>query len=248
MNQKERYNQIWECGDVIKPEKWSVWEIVKNFQEARNLEIGPGNFPKIPIKNGFFLDVSDTAIRNLEESGGYAVVGNAIDLPFKNNFFDLIVAIEVMEHIGNDKKALSEIARVLKPSSFFLFSVPLKPELYDEADHMVGHARRYEIKELIELLTENGFCIIKYRYPSSFLKLIDKGTRFLGIREAIYKNIFKDRRRINLFQSLQFKFIGNFYAKSLAFLDKKGAPKWQADIENLSEYDDKAIVLFCQKV
>lgn len=54
---------------------------------------------------------------------------------------------EVLEHIRDDKKAISEIARVLKPSGFFLFSVPLRMDLYSEIDQIIGHKRRYEIEK-----------------------------------------------------------------------------------------------------
>jgi len=241
MDQRERWNLIWGCGDVQKPEAWSVWEIVKNFQGKENLEVGPGNYPKIPIKDGFFVDVSEKAIENLKEIGGKAIVGDVTNLPFEGKLFDLVVAIEVLEHIEDDKKALSEITRVLKPSGFFLFSVPLRKDLYSEIDRIVGHKRRYEIEELKILLSENGFKILKYRYPSFYSKVFNIWERFFSIS----KIVFKSKKHVVFFNLP--KFLVNLYTKSYAFIEKRGAPKWQVDIENLAKYEDKAIVIFCQK-
>ena len=241
MEQKHRYNQIWESGDVIEPGAWSVWEIIKNFQNTTNLEIGPGNFPKIPIKNGYFLDISKTAIKNLKKLGGKAIVGDIIKLPYEKNLFDLIVAIEVMEHIENDKKAFSEIARVLKPKAHFLFSVPLKMDLYTDFDKIVGHKRRYEIKDLQKLISSTGFKILKYRYPSLYPKIMEKTANSLGLKNFVCKK----QGHTNFFHAP--KRLINTGTKIFAFLEKKGAPQWQTDIKNLCNYPDKAIVLFCQK-
>jgi len=240
MNQKHRYNQIWDCGDVIRPKVWSVWEIIKDFQNTTNLEIGPGNYPKIPIKNGYFLDISKTAIKNLKKLGGKTIVGDIIKLPFEKNLFDLVAAIEVMEHIENDKKAFSEIARVLKPSGFFLFSVPLKMEFYDEWDKVAGHERRYEIKDLQKILLKSKFKILKYRHPSFYPKVIDVLAKFL-----LKKIVFKNQKRKNF--PIPPKFLFNLYTKIYSFLERNGAPQWQTDIKNLCNYPDKTIILFCQK-
>lgn len=241
MNQKKRYNQIWQRGDPQKPQIWSTWEIIKNFQGKRNLEIGPGNYPKIPIESGYFLDTSENCIENLKRLRGKAIVGDITRLPFENEFFDLVVAIEVLEHIDDDKRAISEIARVLQSSGFFLFSIPLRKDLYSEIDRIVGHKRRYEIEELKNLLSKNGFKILRYRQSSFYLKVLDIWARFFRLSNILYKS----KGHVNYFHSP--KFLVNFYAKGMAFLDRKGAPRWQTDLENLSQYKEKGIVIFCQK-
>lgn len=241
MDQKQTYNQIWKRGNVQNPESWSAWKIVKDFQSKTNLEIGPGNYPKIPIQNGFFIDISKSAIKNLKKIGGNAQIGDIIDLPFQNNFFDLVVAIEVLEHIENDQKAFKEIARVLKPGGCFLFSVPLRPELYNEFDRLAGHYRRYKIQELQTQISNASFAIIKYRHPSIYLKITESLTRKAHMKNLLFKN----QKNMDFFHAPK-SFI-NFYSKTLAFLDKKGAPKWQTDIESLAQYADKAITIFCQK-
>jgi len=46
-------------------------------------------------------------------------------LPFASNYFDIILCNHVLEHIENDKKAISELYRVLKPGGVGVFQVPL---------------------------------------------------------------------------------------------------------------------------
>lgn len=235
------YNQAWNYGDIQNPRIWSLWETTKKFKAQRSLEIGAGNYPKIQIPGGYFLDISESAIKSLEKLGGKGVVGDMTNLPFKDSFFDFVVATEVLEHIENDEKAFSEVFRVLKPSGFFLFSVPLRMELFSEIDSLVGHKRRYEIKELKNILLRNKFKLLKYRPQGFFIKILDKLGTFLPLANAYRK--FRDS---SISRSPP-RFIVNLYPKIFAFLDRRSIPPWREDIENLPEYKDKKITIFCQK-
>ncbi|KKS89839.1 MAG: Methyltransferase type 11 [Parcubacteria group bacterium GW2011_GWF2_43_11] len=241
-NPQEIFNNLWKCGSVQQPKIWSLWKITKDFEGKRNLELGAGNCPRIPVKGGYFLDTSGEAMRNLERSGGISVIGDVVNLPFENNLFDLLAGFEVLEHIENDEKAFSEIARVLKPSGFFLFSVPLRQELFNEIDLLGGHKRRYEVAELEELLSKNGFRILKYRGPSFYIKIFNKlGRPFIasGLRNGRVKNSLKD--------FILPRFIFNLHYQILSFFERKGAPKWQTDTKDLSRYKENWIVMLCQK-
>ena len=59
--------------------------------------------------------------------------GDATNLKFENDSFDGVVASEILEHIPDDKKALKEIERILKPGGKVIISVPNKnyPFLWD---------------------------------------------------------------------------------------------------------------------
>jgi len=241
INQVERYNRIWKCGDILSPKIWSTWEIIKNFQGKRNLEIGPGNLPKIPIKGGFFIDISQEVIEGLKSHGAKAVVGDASNLPFKSRFFHLVVAMDVLEHIDDDQKAFFEIARVLKSGGFFLISVPLRKELFSEFDIIVGHKRRYEIQELEKILTKNQLKILKYRGPSFYLKKLSNWSDKLGLPHNLYKN----ENSLDFFHLP--RSLVNFFLKAQSFINKKGTPQWQTDIKALADYQEKHILILSQK-
>ena len=47
------------------------------------------------------------------------------DMNFENNFFDVIICSHFLEHIVNDRKAMYELFRVLKPEGFAILQVPI---------------------------------------------------------------------------------------------------------------------------
>lgn len=51
------------------------------------------------------------------------------DLPFEDNSFDVIFCNHVLEHVADDKKALSELYRVMKPGGWGIFQVPIRYQL-----------------------------------------------------------------------------------------------------------------------
>ena len=52
------------------------------------------------------------------------VKADICDLPFENNSFDVVFCNHVLEHIEDDKKAMSELLRVLKPKGLGIFQIP----------------------------------------------------------------------------------------------------------------------------
>ncbi|MFH1423593.1 MAG: methyltransferase domain-containing protein [Candidatus Nealsonbacteria bacterium] len=241
-NHSKNYDRLWKHGSILKPEIWSLWKITRDFEGKRNLELGAGNCPRIPVKGGYFLDTSKEAMENLEKMGGISAVGDVVNLPFEDNFFDLVAGFEVLEHIENDEKAFSEIARALKPSGLFLFSVPLRQEVFNEFDLAAGHKRRYEIAGLKELLSKNGLLILKYRGPSFYIKLFNK------LSSPFINHTLRNKRVKNSFESFILpKRIFNLHYQILSFFERKGAPKWQTDPENLLEYKERWVVMLCQK-
>ncbi len=100
-----------------------------------------------------------------EHGGGpwMTSVADISSLPFGDSFFDLVICSEVLEHIPDDKKAIHEIIRVLKPGKNLVVSVPrYLPEricwtLSKTYPHKKGgHIRIYKEKELILLIEEQG--------------------------------------------------------------------------------------------
>lgn len=169
----ERYDWIWKQLPIQDPSIWPSWEVCKNFVGKRCLEIGCGNYPRIPLENSYFLDISESAVNSLKAEGLNAYLGTAEALPFEDNFFDLAVAWDVMEHVPDDQKAFAEVSRVLKPGGYFLFSIPLGKKYLGPWDAAVGHLRRYEVVELSKILKENRFQVIKFQ-GQTLLKYLHK--------------------------------------------------------------------------
>jgi SAM-dependent methyltransferase len=75
--------------------------------------------------------------------------------------FDAVCAFEVLEHIGEDQKALEQWREYLRPSGWLLLSVPAHQDDYGAADELVGHYRRYEQSTLTDLLDHAGFEVVR---------------------------------------------------------------------------------------
>lgn len=94
---------------------------------------------------------------------GAALVGNALRLPFPDGSFDRVIAAEVLEHIPEDRGAIAELARVLRPGGTMAVTVPRWwPELLtwaisdDYHNKPGGHIRIYRGSVLVERLEAAG--------------------------------------------------------------------------------------------
>ncbi len=113
------------------------------------LDLGSG---ASPYNNLYHSDVDVVTLEyNSERKPN--VVADAHFLPFKEESFDYITSFEVLEHVKDPNKVVSEINRVLKDSGTCAISVPMTWGLhYEPHDY-----RRFTIHGLKKLLNENGF-------------------------------------------------------------------------------------------
>lgn len=96
---------------------------------------------------------------SIQQSKGIPVINaDARDLPFLNSSFDVVVCLDVLEHIVEDLLVALEISRVLKPGGRFLISVPEDPNLWSAHDDAVKHVRRYSKNDLLNVVSEAGLC------------------------------------------------------------------------------------------
>lgn len=88
---------------------------------------------------------------------------NITALPFEDNSFDVVICSEVLEHIPDDNKAISELIRIVKPGKILAVSVPRAwPEwicwqLSDEYHNVnMGHVRIYSKQAIIGKIRGKG--------------------------------------------------------------------------------------------
>jgi len=237
------YDEVWSKINIQRPEIWPIWKIIKEVAGEKNLEIGSGNYPRIPIKRGYIVDTSRNAILNLKKVGFKAFWGDAKNLNFQNNFFDLVAAFNVLEHVDNDQEAFSEITRVLKPGGFFIFSVPLNPKKFSEFDSIVGHKRRYEINKLIEHLVNNDLRIVKYR-PASIVSKIYCGWL---VNNSLFSDIIKAKIFQKWLSSGPPQPFSNLISIFQLLMEKISIPGWQNNFQGLKELKEGSVILLCQK-
>ena len=92
--------------------------------------------------------------------------GVSEDLPFEGEKFDLILHLSTLQHVDDQRKTLSEIKRVLKGNGHLLVSVPMTRNiftLFRNPKNPEYVTKVFNIAELENVLTENGFEIQKMR-------------------------------------------------------------------------------------
>lgn len=78
--------------------------------------------------------------------------------------FDTVIALNVVEHIKNDTKAVDNCKQLLKPGGKLIILVPAYQWLFNSFDVELGHFKRYTLKELGKLLTSSGLELAYTRY------------------------------------------------------------------------------------
>ncbi len=90
-------------------------------------------------------------------------------LPFADNSFDVVTAMDIIEHIDDDKAAAGEIRRVLKPGGRLFVTVPAFQSLWSEHDEALHHYRRYTAPHLKDVFQRVGLIVPKLSYTVTSL-------------------------------------------------------------------------------
>ncbi len=155
------------------------------------LEVGCGdghlsNYIHIKGRSIVSLDINDLKLSKAKQTypNLNLIQGDAQNLPFSDNSFDIIISIENFEHLPDVNQHLFEVKRVLKSNGIFLIKTPNK----------IWDTPYWLIKELLEM---NGFDVtflnVNYLHPS----------RKTNKHYYIFSNIFK---YLNLYLPFYFKF------------------------------------------
>lgn len=167
--------------------------IEKNLPSKKPLKIldagcGTGFFMSKLKKFGvvFGVDINPEAVKFAKKRGVKNITLSSVEkLPFKDNFFDILVSVDVLYHqeVGSDVKALEEFCRVLKPGGIVVLKVPAFNWLRGHHDIVVKTRRRYTKNELAQKLKKAGLEIKRLSYgnmaifPVALLKRVTDGLK-----------------------------------------------------------------------
>ena len=156
------YDSLWEQSRLASPEHFNTWPLVHSLlaPSQSRLEVAPGLRPRLPLEGTHFVDASLPAVTKLRQHGALAEIGLVTSLPLGDEMFDLVAALDIVEHVDDDDAALSELARVAAPSATLLLSAPLHSSRWTKFDDLVGHRRRYEPEELLSKLARHGLSVV----------------------------------------------------------------------------------------
>lgn len=176
--------EVYHQANNLKDKHWwflgrkeIISAILRTYLKGANFQIldvgcGAGTSLPILIKFGNLIgvDKSSQAIKFCQKKGYTQIKkGDATSLPFKDESFNLIAALDLLEHIKDDQRALTEFARVCKKDGWLIISVPAFSFLWGENDIATHHMRRYEKEDLRRKIEKSGFVIRKLSYFNFFL-------------------------------------------------------------------------------
>lgn len=117
------------------------------------------------------VELSAHAIRRVPAGPGGARVGIALaeHLPYRDGAADLLTSMDVIEHLDDDRVAMAEFHRVLRPGGWLLLTVPAYQWLWSRHDETAAHRRRYSRPRLEAVVEGAGFVVERTTYFNSFL-------------------------------------------------------------------------------
>jgi SAM-dependent methyltransferase len=179
-------------------------DLMHSKENVKILDVGVGlgkilqNFPQL---NRFGVDVSLSYLRQTKLAGIDVCLANVEDLPYRDNFFDLIVCTDVLEHVIDLNKVIKNILSVLKPGGFLFVRVPYREDLSwylsDENKYELVHLRNFD---------ENSLKIIFTKiFKLEFIDLSYSGYTSGPLKS--YYNIVFLKKLINITKRLIVKFL-----------------------------------------
>ncbi|HEU4758490.1 MAG TPA: class I SAM-dependent methyltransferase [Dehalococcoidia bacterium] len=167
--------------DVYNEEQWwwsvgrralvnKLWRRYGNHdEEPVVLDIGCGAGTTLKemgrVGRGYGLDVSETALRYCSQRGIDTVcMAEAASLPYKDEQFNFVISVDVLEHVQDDVGAIREMYRVAKPGGLIVFTVPAFQLLWSRRDEQCHHVRRYRLGEVKAKAAQAGLRIVRTTY------------------------------------------------------------------------------------
>jgi SAM-dependent methyltransferase len=98
--------------------------------------------------------------------------------------FDLITALDVIEHIDDDRAAVSSLAAMLRPGGLLVVTVPAFELLWDHHDEINHHRRRYTARRLRSALAVEGLELLQVRYLFRALFIPKLSVRLVNAKRS----------------------------------------------------------------
>lgn len=149
-----------------------------------------------PYGRAFGFDLSEDAVHRVCAARLPIARGNMHHIPFRSNMFDIATSFDVLQSVPDDRAALGEMARVLKPGGHAVLNVTALEFLRGDHSDVWGELRRYTPRRARQLLAGAGLQPVRIAFVfASILPMV------LGIRLA--QRMLRPIRRPDGDQDLQ---------------------------------------------
>jgi len=169
---------------IFQPDRYLLKQQIKRYShyiKGKVLDVGAGEFSR--YRNLFKCE--EYIKMDIKKSENIDVIGNAENIPFKDETFDAIVCTQVLGDINNIYKAVQEFYRVLKPKGIVLLTESLMNEMHDEP-HDYWRFTKFGLKHLFK---KAGFKIIAIDQRGSFFSIkAQNNIRYLIDRFNLYSH------------------------------------------------------------
>src|SRR5581483_793098 len=105
-----------------------------------------------------------------ERKGTELIAGSILNLPINDGSTAVTIALDVLEHVEDDRLAFSEMLRVTRSGGLVIINVPAFMSLWSEWDVSLGHYRRYTKALLADVLApyRHEFDLLHFDYANAF--------------------------------------------------------------------------------
>jgi ubiquinone/menaquinone biosynthesis C-methylase UbiE len=138
-----------------------------------------------PKCNVIAVDDYEDSLRLLRERLGEVRVrkGSCANLPLDSNSVDVLTALDVIEHVEDDRAATREFLRVVKPGGLVVITVPALMALWSDWDVTLRHFRRYTRRSLLSVVPEE-FEVLHLNYVNvAVLPLVWGVRKFRALKQ-----------------------------------------------------------------
>ncbi|MCU7835950.1 MAG: class I SAM-dependent methyltransferase [gamma proteobacterium symbiont of Taylorina sp.] len=175
----------------ISRKDFILQQMIKDIDfTSKIIEIGAGtgNVSQYLKLNGYTnISVGEMHAKGLVYANSYGLKDcyqfDLLRSPFEDEF-EVVCAFDVLEHIEKDEVALENIYKMLTKSGKIILTIPAHQWLWNRADSIAGHKRRYTRRQIISKLEDAGFSIISTSY--FFISIIP----LLLLRSLLNKDSF----------------------------------------------------------
>ena len=140
------------------------------------LEVGSGTGATLRALASLFPQARVTGVepvaraRHVAATAGSDVVPGSFErLPAAAGSVDMVLALDVLEHLDDEAAGLAEAARVLRPGGRLMVTVPALPALWGPHDELNRHRRRYTRAMLLDRVAMAGFRVERVTYFNTLL-------------------------------------------------------------------------------